>query len=128
MVGEDCTEHQVCNEYNRGDCKHQEDPYCTWILEITDTEKRLVHVCSFVLPCCGMLCGSKEHSAIEHELLPAHCWVCYNTMFAFRGWIEKKRDLKVKDVVLVETKSKIGKGLYHMARVIQTHPDTKLTR
>ena len=45
-------------------------------------------------------------------------------MFAFKGWIKKKRHLKVKDVVLVETKSKTGKGSYHMAQVIQVHPDT----
>ena len=50
VVGEDCSEDQVCRRYNRGDCKHQEDPHCTWTLEITDTEKHLIHVCSFVLP------------------------------------------------------------------------------
>ena len=76
VVGEDCREDQVCNNYNHGNCKRQEDPHCTWILKITDTEKCLIHVCSFVLLCSGMLCGSKDHSALEHELLPPHCWIC----------------------------------------------------
>ena len=64
---------------NRGYCKHQEDSHCIWIPKTGDTEKHLAHICSFVLPCCGMLCGSKEHSAVEHKFLPAHCWMCYNT-------------------------------------------------
>ena len=35
----------------------------------------------------------------------------------------KVRNLEVGDIVLVETKLKIGKGSYRMARVIETHPD-----
>ena len=45
-------------------------------------------------------------------------------MFAFRGWVKKKRNLEVGDIVLVETRLKIGNVLYRMARVIKTHPDT----
>ena len=48
---------------------------------------------------------------------------CFPTLFAFRGWVKKVRNLEVGDIVLVETKLKIGKGSYCMVRVIETHPD-----
>ena len=69
----------MCSRYNHGYCKHQEDSHCIWIPKTGDTEKHLAHICSFVLLCCGMLCGSKEHSAVEHKFLPAHCWMCFST-------------------------------------------------
>ena len=76
---EERSEVQVCSRFNRGYCKHQEDSYCIWIPK-TGGAQELSHICSFVLPCCGLLCGSKEQSAREHKLLPSHCWTCYTTM------------------------------------------------
>ena len=40
---------------------------------------------------------------------------CFPSLFTFRGWVKKVRDLEVGDIVLVETKLKIGKGSYRMA-------------
>ena len=48
---------------------------------------------------------------------------CFPSLFAFRGWVKKVRNLEVGDIVLVETKLKMGKGSYRMARVIETYPD-----
>ena len=110
LLGQDCTEHQVCSQYNHGECKWQVDPYCAGIPEGNGAEKRLLHACNFVLPCSGFLCGSKDHSALDHELLPAHCWVCYNTVFAFTGWIKRERNLGLGDTILVEYRLKTGQG------------------
>ena len=40
----------------------------------------------------------------------------------FRGWVKKKRNLEVGDIVLVETKVKIGKGSYRMAQSSRLTP------
>ena len=40
----------------------------------------LEHCCSFILPCSGLLCGSRAHTARGHSRWePAHCWACLNT-------------------------------------------------
>ena len=70
-----------------------------------------------------MLCGSKEHSALDHELLPAHCWVCYNIVFTFTGWIKRERNLGLSDTILVESRLKTGKGSYLVSRVMDNHLD-----
>ena len=50
---------------------------------------------------------------------------CFPSLFAFRGWVKKQRNLESGDIVLVETKAKIGRSSYRMALVVQTHLDEK---
>ena len=70
---------QICSRFNMAYCQHQEFSHCVWVARNDLEVKPLVHACTFVLPCCNLLCGSKEHSAVEHKLLPAHCFLCYST-------------------------------------------------
>ena len=37
--------------------------------------------------------------------------------------MERQKNLEVGDIVLVETKQKLGKNSYKLARVIKTYPD-----
>ena len=67
--------------------------------------------------------GSKDHSALDHELLPAHCWVCYNTVFTFTGWIKRERNLGLGDTILVESRLKTGKGSYRVSQVVDNRLD-----
>ena len=48
---------------------------------------------------------------------------CFAALLPFRGWVERQRNLEVGDIVLVETKQKLGKNSYKMARVVKTFLD-----
>ena len=48
---------------------------------------------------------------------------CFSSMLPFRGWVERQRNLEVGDIVMMETKEKLGKNSYRMARVIKTFLD-----
>ena len=45
---------------------------------------------------------------------------CFAALLPFRGWVERQKNLEVGDMVLVETKQKLGKNSYKLARVIET--------
>ena len=47
----------------------------------------------------------------------------FPTLLPFRGWVERQRNLEVGDIVMVETKHKLGKNSYRLARVIKTSLD-----
>ena len=47
----------------------------------------------------------------------------FPTLLPFRGWVERQRNLEVGDIVMVETKHKLGKDSYRLARVIKTSLD-----
>ena len=47
----------------------------------------------------------------------------FPSLLPFRGWVERQRNLEVGDIVMVETKHKLGKDTYRLARVIKTSLD-----
>ena len=44
----------------------------------------------------------------------------FPTLLPLRGWVERQCNLEVSDIVLVETKHKVKKNSYRMARVVET--------
>ena len=62
-------------------------------------------------------------SELSNQWWKAWFSCCFPSLFAFRGWVKKVRNLEVGDIVLVESKLKLGKGSYRMARVIETYPN-----
>ena len=48
---------------------------------------------------------------------------CFAALLPFKGWVERQKNLEVSDIVLVETKQKLGKNSYKLARVIKTFLD-----
>ena len=48
---------------------------------------------------------------------------CFPALLPFRGWVERQRNLEEGDIVMVETKHKLGKDSYRLARVTKTHLD-----
>ena len=47
----------------------------------------------------------------------------FPALLPFRGWVERQRNLEVGDIVMVETKHKLGKDSYRLARVVKTSLD-----
>ena len=47
----------------------------------------------------------------------------FPTLLPFRGWVERQRNLEKGDIVMVETKHKLGKDSYRLARVLKTSLD-----
>ena len=47
----------------------------------------------------------------------------FPSLLPFKSWTKRQRNLEIGDIVLVETRVKLGKNTYRMARVVQTHPD-----
>ena len=47
----------------------------------------------------------------------------FPSLLPFKSWTKKQRNLEVDDIVLVQTKVKLGKDSYRMARVVKTHVD-----
>ena len=47
----------------------------------------------------------------------------FPSLLPFKSWTKKQRNLEVDNIVLVETKVKLGKDSYRMAHVVETHPD-----
>ena len=46
----------------------------------------------------------------------------FPSLLPFKSWTRRQQNLRVDDIVLMQTKDKLGKDSYRMARVVQTHP------
>ena len=70
----------LCTRYNRDSCQLQDSGHCYRFSIKAQELVLLEHCCSFILPCSGLLCGSRAHTARGHSRWePAHCWACLNT-------------------------------------------------
>ena len=47
----------------------------------------------------------------------------FPSLLPFKSWTRKQRNLEVDNIVLVQTKVKLGKDSYRMACVVKTHPE-----
>ena len=47
----------------------------------------------------------------------------FPSLLPFKSWTKRQCNLEVDDIVLVQTKVKLGKDTYRMARVVETRPD-----
>ena len=47
----------------------------------------------------------------------------FPSLLPFKSWTKKQRNLEVNNIILVQTKDKLGNDSYRMACVVETHPD-----
>ena len=47
------------------------------------------------------------------------------SLLPYPCWSTRKRDLRVRDIVLIKTEAKYGRGKFVLARVLETHPDQR---
>ena len=47
----------------------------------------------------------------------------FPSLLPFKSWTRRQQNLEVNNIVLVQTKVKLGKDTYRMARAVKTHPD-----